>query len=165
MVCSPHQYTLQKIAMPAYMPSAAYLTQTNYLQKPVYQFRPQQELYRLMKTNLREMPTYQTQKQYAQNYGSNENQRKTDENFQFTAPVWIPVPVDSAPAISERSVSPTWNDYGVPFYSTPRIVIKTSEQQQQEPKIDRDDLLQRIQQELAAMKQRKKLQEDYLCAA
>lgn len=166
MVCSPHQYTLQKIATP-YLPAAAYFKQQNYLQTPAYQSMPQLKLYTARQTDLQEMPAYQPRQKYAASYQNNERQRDTKENFQFTAPVWAPARLESPSAIPEPSVSPIWNDYGLPLYSTPRVVNEINTSQPPEQKIRRDDLMQRIQQELAAMNIRntEKRREDYLCAA
>ncbi len=165
MVCSPHQYTLQKIATP-YLSAAVYIEQKNYLQKQAYQSIPQKELYTARQTDLQEMPAYRLRQQYALRYQNNERQRDREENFQFTAPVWAPARLESSSAIPEPSVSSAWKDYGLPLYSTPRI-LKEIKQQPPEQKIKRDDLMQRIQQELTAMKARnkEKIVEDYLCAA
>jgi len=148
------------------MPAVKYIELNNYLQKPAYQFRPQQELYRGMRTNPLEMSTYQTQtgKKYAPQYQNNERQRNTDANIQFTAPLWAAANTDQPNTITEQALFSRWKDYGLPFYSSPSIV-KEIKREQPEQKMKRDDLMQRIQQELAAMKQGKKLQEDYLCAA
>ncbi len=166
MVCSPHQYTLQKIATP-YLPAAAYIEQQNYLQTPAYESMPQREWYTARQTDIQETSTYRPRQQYAPSYQTNERQRNREENILFTAPVWAPAKLESSSAIPEPSVSSTWQDYGLPLYSAPGIVNGISEQQPPEQKIKREDLMQRIQQELAAMNivNTEKRMENYLCAA
>lgn len=164
MVCSPHQYKLQKIATP-YLPAAAYLKQQNYLQTPAYQSMPQREWYTARRTDIQEKPAYQLPPHYALRYQDDERQRDTKENFQFTAAVWAPAKLESSSAIPEPSVSSTWQDYGLPLYSAPGIVKKINTPQPQEDKINRDDLMARIRQELTMMNEGKKIQEDCLCAA
>ena len=164
MVCSPHQYTLQKIATP-YMPAVTYIELKDYLQKPAYQFRPQQEMYtRKIEPIISEITTYQPQQQYQLQSQHNERQRNTDANIQFIVPLWVATDTDQPNAISEQALPSTWKDYGLPLYSPLGIVTEINKEQP-EQKMKRDDLMQRIQQELAAMKQGKKIQEDYLCAA
>lgn len=166
MVCSPHQYTLQKIATP-YLPAVNYIKQQNYLQTPAYQSMPQLKLYTARETDIQETSTYQPRQQYAASYQNNERQGDREENTLFTAPLWTPAQLEPSRSISEPSVSSTWNDYGLPLYSTPRIVKEIDKQQLQEPTMKREDLLQRIRQELAAMNivNTEKIMEDYLCAA
>lgn len=164
MVCSPHQYTLQKIATP-YMPAVNYIKQQNYLQTPAYQSIPQKEWYRARRTDLQERPAYQPRQQYAASYQNNERQRDREEKIFFTAPLWTSAQLEQSRTIPEPSVSSAWNDYGLPLYFAPRIVKEINTQQLPEQKIKRDDLMERIRQELAMMNEGKKVQEDYLCAA
>lgn len=165
MVCSPHQYTLQKIATP-YMPAVTYIELKDYLQKPAYQFRPQQEMYTTRVDPL-EITSYQPRQQYASRYQNNERQRTTEENILFVAPVWNPAQLEPSRTIPEQSVSSTWKDYGLPLYRAPSVVKEINKQQPEEDKIKRDDLMQRIRQELAVMNtmNTEKRMEDYLCAA
>ena len=147
------------------MPTVTYIELKDYLQKPTYQFRPQQEMYtRKIEPIISEITRYQPQQQYQLQSQHNERQRNTDANIQFTAPLWAAANTDQPNTITEQALFSRWKDYGLPFYSSPSIV-KEIKREQPEQKMKRDDLMQRIQQELAAMKQGKKLQEDYLCAA
>ncbi len=165
MVCSPHQYTLQKIAMP-YMPIAAYLPQNNYQQKSAYQFMPQQQLYNAIQMNVRPLFTYQTQtqNQYASSYQiqNNELSRNTIQKVQFTPAVWTPVELEPLRTSATQPLASSWQDYGLPLYRAPGIVDTKDTKLTQ--KTQRDDLMQRIQLELAAMNE-EKLSEDHLCAA
>jgi len=162
MVCSPHQYTLQKIARP-YMPMAAYLPQINYQQKPTYQFLPQRQLYDTIKTNTLSMFTYQTQTipQYTIQYQNNEPSRNTAGNIQFIPPVWTSVELEHSYTSSTQPIASPKQDYGLPLYRAAGIMKQVNPSEQ---KIRRDDLMQRIQQELATMNE-EKLSEDHLCAA
>ena len=147
------------------MPTVTYIELKDYLQKPTYQFRPQQEMYtRKIEPIISEITRYKPQQQYQLQSQHNERQRNTERNIEFTAPPCAAAQLDQPNAISEQALPSTWKDYGLPFYSPLGIVTEINKEQP-EQKMKRDDLMQRIQQELAAMKQGKKIQEDYLCAA
>lgn len=161
MVCSPHQYTLQKIATP-YLPAAAYLEQKNYLQKPAYQSMPQLKLYTARQTDVQETLTYRPRQQYVLSYQSNERRRNTEENIPFATSVWAPVTMEK-PTTNSKSLSST-QDYGLPLYLATGVVNKISEPELK-PKMKRDDLMQRIEQELFRMKLERRVQEGHLCAA
>lgn len=162
MVCSPHQYTLQKIAMP-YMPAAAYMPQINYPQKPAYQVLPQQQLYTSPQTNIKNMFDYRVRQQYQPqlHYAlpSTIENNESSKNAQplFRVPTGNFTRMEQLPAA--QPLASTGQDYGLPIYRAPGIV-ETKPQQ----KMKRDDLMQRIQLELAAMNE-EKLPEDYQCAA
>jgi len=142
------------------MPVAAYLPQNNYQQKPAYQFMPLRQLYNAVQMDVKPMFTYQTQTQYVQPYHiqNNELSRNTLSEFQFAPPVWTSQLEPLRPSATQPLASP-WQDYGLPIYRASGIVEIKPQQ-----KTKRDDLMQRIQSELAAMNE-EKLPEDHLCAA
>ncbi len=156
MVCSPHQYIVQRIAV-GYQMKPSYQTEIRYQAPATYNFVAPPQRYESQTEKLTPATQYNPLRQYHLKYQPQDQQSHLVPNVKsrsmFVSPLRVSEKVTSP--IKEKAVA-HWHDYGLPLY-----IAEIKEPPQNTMK--RKELHELIQRELESLRIRQ--MEGTLCAA